>query len=93
MPSSHSAAAAVRDDVELVQRIGRSATTRAFETLMRQPQRAGSSVVARAILRDDAAAEDAVQDGYLDGLPPSRSRSAPTRSSAPGSSASSPTTH
>ena len=64
MPSSHSAAAAVRDDVELVERILQR-DPRAFETLMRR-HNTRLFRVARAILRDDAAAEDAVQDGYLD---------------------------
>ncbi len=64
MPSSQSAAAAVRDDVELVERILQR-DPRAFETLMRR-HNTRLFRVARAILRDDAAAEDAVQDGYLD---------------------------
>ena len=53
-----------REDAELVDRISRRDHT-AFEALMRR-YNGRLFRVARAILRDDAAAEDALQDGYLD---------------------------
>lgn len=53
-----------REDEDLVARIGRHDHT-AFEALMRQ-HNGRLFRVARAILKDDADAEDAVQDGYLD---------------------------
>ena len=62
--SSTQSAAAVRDDVELVERILQR-EPRAFESLMRR-YNTRLFRVARAILREDAAAEDAVQDAYLD---------------------------
>jgi RNA polymerase sigma factor (sigma-70 family) len=54
------------DDAELVARIGRRDQW-AFETLMRR-YNGRLFRVARAILRDDAEAEDAVQEAYLDVL-------------------------
>lgn len=55
---------AVQDDAELVQRILRHDHT-AFEALMRR-HNTRLFRVARAILKDDAEAEDALQDAYLD---------------------------
>jgi len=52
------------DDAELAARIGRRDQA-AFESLMRR-YNAKLFRVARAILRDDAEAEDALQDAYLD---------------------------
>jgi RNA polymerase sigma-70 factor (ECF subfamily) len=54
----------VADDVELATRVAR-ADHAAFETLMRR-HNARLFRVARSILRDDAEAEDALQDAYLD---------------------------
>jgi len=55
---------AAADEADLVERIGRHDTT-AFEALMR---RHNSSLfrIARAILRNDADAEEALQEAYLD---------------------------
>jgi RNA polymerase sigma-70 factor (ECF subfamily) len=55
---------AVQEDAELVQRILRHDDT-AFEALMRR-HNTRLFRVARAILKDDAEAEDALQDAYLD---------------------------
>lgn len=52
------------DDVELIRRIARGDHA-AFEPLMRR-HNSRLFRVARAILRDDAEAEDALQDAYLD---------------------------
>jgi RNA polymerase sigma-70 factor (ECF subfamily) len=52
------------EDAELVSRIARD-DHRAFETLMRR-HNGRLFRVARAILKDDTEAEDALQDGYLD---------------------------
>ncbi|TMH51913.1 MAG: RNA polymerase subunit sigma, partial [Betaproteobacteria bacterium] len=59
------AAAAERppDDAELARRIGQR-DERAFETLMRAHNRLLYRL-ARSILKDDAEAEDAVQEAYL----------------------------
>ena len=57
------AAARPPTDVELVDRI-RAGEPRAMETLMRRHNRAMYRT-ARAILRDDTEAEDAVQDAYI----------------------------
>src|SRR5260370_38291433 len=70
MPAKPTPAAPVRrpasevDDAELVGRIARNDQA-AFEVLMR---RHNSKLfrVARAILKDDAEAEEALQDAYLD---------------------------
>src|SRR5689334_9751600 len=51
------------DDVELARRVGQR-DERAFELLMRRHNQMLYRI-ARSILRDDAEAEDAVQDGYL----------------------------
>ena len=51
------------DDVNLVQHVQRG-NTKAFAVLMRRYNRRLYRT-ARAILKDDAAAEDAVQDGYI----------------------------
>jgi RNA polymerase sigma-70 factor (ECF subfamily) len=53
-----------REDADLIDRIGRHDHA-AFEALMRQ-HNGRLFRVARSILKDDADAEDAVQDGYLD---------------------------
>src|SRR5688500_7061442 len=53
-----------RSDAQLVEAIA-SADYAAFETLMRQ-YNGRLFRVARAILKDDAEAEDALQDAYLD---------------------------
>jgi RNA polymerase sigma-70 factor (ECF subfamily) len=53
-----------QDDVDLVRRIGLNDQS-AFESLMRQ-HNGRLFRVARAILKDDAEAEDALQDAYLD---------------------------
>ena len=58
------AAQPATDDLELVRRIGRRDQA-AFESLMRQ-HNGKLFRIARAILKDDFAAEDAVQDAYLD---------------------------
>ena len=55
---------AVQDDTEIVQRILKHDHD-AFESLMRR-HNTRLFRVARAILKDDAEAEDALQDGYLD---------------------------
>ena len=52
------------EEADLVQRIGRHDHA-AFEALMRQ-HNGRLFRIARAILKDDADAEDAVQDGYID---------------------------
>jgi RNA polymerase sigma-70 factor, ECF subfamily len=65
MPQTHPPAAPVfRDDAEIVERILQR-DQGAFEALMRR-HNTRLFRVARAILRNDAAAEDAVQDAYLD---------------------------
>jgi len=56
-------AADALDDVELARRVG-CRDERAFELLMRRHNRMLYRI-ARAILRDDSEAEDAVQDAYL----------------------------
>src|SRR5215204_6917749 len=53
-----------RNDADLVRRIGLNDQA-AFESLMRQ-HNGRLFRVARAILKDDAEAEDALQDAYLD---------------------------
>jgi RNA polymerase sigma-70 factor (ECF subfamily) len=63
-PTSAVPAASAGTDAELVARIGRRDQA-AFETLMRR-HNARLFRVARAILKDDAEAEDALQDAYLD---------------------------
>ena len=62
IPSS--SAAAVSGDVELADRIARRDQA-AFETLMRR-HNGKLFRVARAIVRDDAEAEDVLQDAYLE---------------------------
>ena len=64
MPVSSSAASLIAEDADLVARIQRHDQA-AFEALMR---RYNSRLfrAARSILRDDAEAEDALQDAYLD---------------------------
>ncbi len=57
------AAADKLDDVELARRVGQR-DERAFESLMRRHNQMLYRI-ARSILRDDAEAEDAVQDAYL----------------------------
>jgi RNA polymerase sigma-70 factor, ECF subfamily len=64
MPQSQQTAPDLADDVELVARISR-ADQRAFETLMRR-HNGRLFRVARAIVRDDADAEDVLQEAYLD---------------------------
>ena len=64
MPRRSTAAASRADDAELVSRIARE-DHGAFETLMRR-HNTRLFRIARAILRDDAEAEDALQDAYLD---------------------------
>lgn len=62
--SAHAAAVtATASDLELAQHAGRG-DERAFELIMRRNNRALFRA-ARSILRDDAEAEDAVQDAYL----------------------------
>src|SRR5438477_7670204 len=56
-------AADAPDDIELARRVG-CRDERAFELLMRRHNQMLYRI-ARAILRDDAEAEDAVQDAYL----------------------------
>jgi hypothetical protein len=56
--------ASVADDVELATRVARHDQA-AFEMLMRR-HNGRLFRVARSILRDDAEAEDALQDAYLD---------------------------
>jgi len=63
MPN-RAAAPAPKDDADLVRRIGLNDQA-AFESLMRQ-HNGRLFRVARAILKDDAEAEDALQDAYLD---------------------------
>src|SRR5215204_6160651 len=63
MPNS-AAVPAAKDDADLVRRIGLNDQA-AFESLMRQ-HNGRLFRVARAILKDDAEAEDALQDAYLD---------------------------
>ena len=63
-PTSAVPAASAVTDADLVARIGRRDQA-AFETLMRR-HNARLFRVARAILKDDAEAEDALQDAYLD---------------------------
>jgi RNA polymerase sigma-70 factor, ECF subfamily len=63
-PSNSALSAAHASDVDLVARIGRRDQA-AFETLMRR-HNGRLFRVARAILKDDAEAEDALQDAYLD---------------------------
>jgi RNA polymerase sigma-70 factor (ECF subfamily) len=59
-----SAAQAAPGDLELLERMGRGDAA-AFESLMRQ-QNGRLFRVARGILRNDAEAEDALQDAYID---------------------------
>jgi DNA-directed RNA polymerase specialized sigma24 family protein len=61
---SDSAAPLLLDDSELVERVAQRDQA-AFETLMRR-HNSRLFRVARAILRDDVEAEDAMQDAYLD---------------------------
>jgi RNA polymerase sigma-70 factor (ECF subfamily) len=63
MPAFAPTEALIDSDVELAHRVGRG-DTRAFEQLMRRHNRTLFRT-ARAILRDDAAAEDALQEAYL----------------------------
>jgi RNA polymerase sigma-70 factor, ECF subfamily len=63
MPNTAQASAA-RNDADLARRIGLNDQA-AFESLMRQ-HNGRLFRVARAILKDDAEAEDALQDAYLD---------------------------
>jgi len=63
MPGTAPAALAHRDDSDLARSISSGDTT-AFEQLMRRHNRALFRT-ARSILRDDAEAEDALQDAYL----------------------------
>jgi RNA polymerase sigma-70 factor (ECF subfamily) len=63
-PSTSTARAAAPDDRELARQIGRR-DQHAFEALMRK-HNGRLFRVARAILKDDAEAEDALQDAYLD---------------------------
>lgn len=63
-PTSAVPAASPGSDADLVARIGRRDQS-AFEALMRR-HNARLFRVARAILKDDAEAEDALQDAYLD---------------------------
>ena len=63
-PTSAVPAASPGSDADLVARIGRRDQS-AFETLMRR-HNARLFRVARAILKDDSEAEDALQDAYLD---------------------------
>jgi RNA polymerase sigma-70 factor (ECF subfamily) len=64
MIGNASARASVLDDSALVERVARD-DHGAFETLMRR-HNSRLFRVARAILRDDVEAEDALQDAYLD---------------------------
>lgn len=64
LPSESAAALLVLDDSEIVERVARDDHA-AFETLMRR-HNSRLFRVARAILRDDVEAEDALQDAYLD---------------------------
>jgi RNA polymerase sigma-70 factor, ECF subfamily len=64
MPQRSTATASGADDAELVSRIAREDHA-AFETLMRR-HNTRLFRIARAILRDAAEAEDALQDAYLD---------------------------
>ncbi len=64
LPSDSAADLLVLDDSELVERVARDDHA-AFETLMRR-HNSRLFRVARAILRDDVEAEDALQDAYLD---------------------------
>lgn len=64
MPAHPAPATSTGDDSELARRIARHDQA-AFETLMRR-HNGKLFRVARAILRDDAEAEDALQDAYLD---------------------------
>ena len=63
VPSALEAAAEALGDAELALRVG-AGDRRAFEVLMRRNNRTLFRT-ARAILRDDAEAEDALQEGYL----------------------------
>ena len=63
-PSTSTLRTAVPDDRELARQIGRR-DQQAFEGLMRR-HNGRLFRVARAILKDDAEAEDALQDAYLD---------------------------
>jgi RNA polymerase sigma-70 factor (ECF subfamily) len=63
MASTHSTTAAAHD-TDLIRRIGQSEDA-AFEALMRR-HNSRLFRIARAILKNDAAAEDALQDAYLD---------------------------
>ena len=64
MPLQPITAAVALDDAELVQRIVRH-DQKAFETLMRR-HNGRLFRIARAILKDDAEAEDALQEAYID---------------------------
>ena len=64
LPPAVPAPTVVRDDAELVRRIAGQDHS-AFETLMRR-HNGKLFRIARAILRDDSDAEDALQDAYLD---------------------------
>ena len=64
LPTSPQPAAGPASDIDLATRIG-AGDQRAFEALMRR-HNGKLFRIARAILRDDAEAEDALQDGYLD---------------------------
>ncbi len=64
LPSDSAAPLLALDDSELVERVAREDHS-AFETLMRR-HNSRLFRVARAILRDDVEAEDALQDAYLD---------------------------
>jgi RNA polymerase sigma-70 factor (ECF subfamily) len=63
-PVSSASALAAESDIDLVRRVA-DADQAAFEALMRR-HNTRLFRVARAILRDDAEAEDALQDAYLD---------------------------
>ena len=64
LPRDSKPAAAAIDDADLAERIGRHDQT-AFEIMMRR-HNGKLFRVARAILKDDAEAEDALQDAYVD---------------------------
>jgi RNA polymerase sigma-70 factor (ECF subfamily) len=61
---SKNSAAKIYDEASIVERIARG-DQQAFELMMRR-HNGRLFRVARSILKDDAAAEDALQDGYLD---------------------------
>src|SRR5262247_4465749 len=64
LPPDSAAPRLALDDSDLVERVARD-DHEAFEALMRR-HNSRLFRVARAILRDDAEAEDALQDAYLD---------------------------